>query len=238
MLRTIFYNLLLLLGRVLSNVLIRLTITGRENLPDTGPLIIISNHFSWFEAPLLGIHLPYLLTFFMAAELPEQSVWLKLIVYAVDVIPVQRGRVDRSALRQASQVLDQQGFLIIFPEGGIDPDLSEAVANGRPIPMSEGQNTRLSAQLIPARSGTAYLAAASGAKLLPVTFLGTERIQENLRKFKRTPVEMCIGQPFGPLTLEPGLRGRDRRARLDELGDQMMQRLADLLPPANRGPYA
>jgi 1-acyl-sn-glycerol-3-phosphate acyltransferase len=238
MLRLIRIHAITLLFRLISKAWIKLTIVGRENVPSAGPLIIISNHFSWFEPPLLGIHLPNRPSFFAAAELAEQSRLLKYIFSPFDVIAVRRGRVDRAALWAALQRLEQGGHLLIFPEGGIDPDLQEAVASGRSIPLDEGQNARLSAQLIPARPGAAFLAVKSQVRILPVAFLGTEQVLNNMRHWRRTPVTMRIGVPFGPLPMEPGLRGAARRAYLDEMGHAMMRQVAALLPVENRGPYA
>ncbi len=85
---------------VVSKFLFKLTISGRENLPDGGPLIIIGNHFSWYEAPLIALHLPYRIAFFAAAEL-QASRFIRLLSYAVEMIPVRRGAPDRAALRRA-----------------------------------------------------------------------------------------------------------------------------------------
>jgi 1-acyl-sn-glycerol-3-phosphate acyltransferase len=227
-----------LLVRAVCSTLIKLTIVGRENIPPAGPLIIISNHFSWFEPPLLGLHLPARPTFFAAAELAKQSRLLQFIFDPFDVIPVRRGRPDRTALRAALQRLEEGGQLLIFPEGGIDPELQEAVASGRAIPLDEGQNARLDARLIPARPGAAYLAVQSQAPILPAALLGSELVLSNMRRWRRTPVTMRFGPTFGPLEMEPGLRGTARRARLDELGHLMMSHIARLLPVENRGPYA
>ncbi len=237
MLQIILRRIIVLVSHLIAKLLVRLTITGQEHLPSEGPLIVIANHFSWFEAPLLGLHLPYELAYFAAAEMKDWSPILRIFIYLFDIIPVHRGQIDRTALRRALKHLENKGVLVIFPEGGIDPDLQQEVATGRPIPMDEGQNSRLSAELITARPGTSFLAVQSHAPILPVAFLGTEMIQGNLRRWRRTPVEMHIGPVFGPFDLEPGLRRAERRDRLDDLGDRMMRQIADLLPPKNRGPY-
>jgi hypothetical protein len=67
--------------------------------------------------------------------------------------------------------------------------------------------------------------------------LGTERILPNIMKFRRTNVTIRIGPAFGPLTIEPNLQKTERRHRLDRLAEQIMQRVAILFPPENRGPY-
>ena len=66
---------------------------------------------------------------------------------------VHRSRADREALRQATAVLEAGGRLLIMPEGGIDPELRDAMASGEERPFTEGMNSRLSAQLIEARPG-------------------------------------------------------------------------------------
>ena len=238
MLRSLRRVFLLLLGRILQKIFISLTITGWENLPEEGSLIVISNHFSLFEAPLIGLTLPTIPTYMVATEL--QSHWLVRILFSTfDLIPVWRGQVDRGALRQAVQVLAGGGIVGIMPEGGIVPDLMTAISRGEQIhTLPLEQTARQSAQLIPARPGVAYLATRSLAQILPIAFLGTEKIIGNMKRLRRTKVQMIIGRPFGPLTLDADLRGPARRHCLDELGDVMMRHLAALMPPENRGPYA
>ena len=238
MLRSLRRAFLLLLGRILKRIFVSLTITGWENLPEKGPLIVISNHFSLFEAPLIGLTLPTIPTYMVATEL--QSHWFVRILFgAFDLIPVWRGKVDRAALQRALQVLGEGGIVGIMPEGGIVPDLMAAISSGEQIhrlPLE--QTARQSAQLMRARPGVAYLATRASAQILPIAFLGTEKIIGNMKRLRRTKVKMIIGRPFGPLTLDASLRGAARRRCLDELGDVMMRHLAALMPPKNRGPYA
>ncbi|MFQ5419841.1 MAG: lysophospholipid acyltransferase family protein [Anaerolineae bacterium] len=237
MLREIWRFLIKFLLLAVSKLLFKLTISGRENLPKGGPLIIIGNHFSWYEAPLIGLYLPYRVAFFAAAELQE-SRFIRLLSYAVEMIPVHRGTPDRVALRRAQQWLEGGGVLLIMPEGGIDPELQATLSQGETVGLMVGQNSRLSGHLIPPRPGAAFLAVRTGAPILPVAFLGTELAQQNIQRRRRTAVSMRIGPVFGPLTVADGLHGRARRQQLDEFGHEMMRRLARLLPPENRGPYA
>lgn len=238
MIYTFLRYLLVFFGRyVLSKLFFKLTITGRQHLPQDGPLIIITNHFSWFEAPLIILHLPYKVSFLAATELQRFRLF-RLLMPIFDLIPIWRGQVDRAALRRARQTLDQGGVIGILPEGGVNPELQALVASGQPINEVEGHTSRPSAQLIKARPGAAYLAVHSQAAILPVAFLGTEQILQNVKRLRRTPVTLHIGPAFGPLTLEKGVHGPARRQRLGKLGDLMMAHIAALLPPENRGPYA
>lgn len=238
MLRRFTQALIYLVGSILLRLFIKLTIVGRENLPDPGqPLIIVSNHFSWFEAPLLYKHLPYRPVFIAAVDLLAHPV-VRLVAYAYEIIPIWRGQIDRKPLRRALTVLRDGGCIGIFPEGGIDPDLRPLTEKGKRTATTAGRPYRSEAQLIPARPGAAFIAVHSQAKILPVAFIGGEKVLPNLRRLRRTPVTMIIGAPFGPLSLDQSKRGPARREQMNALGDKMMRHIAALLPPENRGCYA
>lgn len=236
MLRSFIRFIFFAIGWLISKWLFKLTITGRENLPPGGPLILIANHFSWFEAPLIALNLPYKPVYMGATELQEYRI-LKLLFYAFEAIPVWRGQVDRKAFKQALAVLQQGGVLGIMPEGGIDLEIRDRTMQGEKT--AHTGNGRFSRNtLISARPGAAYLAVKSQAPILPIVFLGTENTLNNIRCLRRTPVMMIIGPVFGPLTAEPTTADRShKRQYLDNLGDQMMYQLAALLPPENRGSY-
>ena len=238
MYRSLLRALVYATAYLFAKLYVSVTAIGRENLPEEGPLIIISNHFSVFEPPLTALNLPYIPVYMTAVE--HQSHWvLRLVMKAYDTIPVWRGQVDREALRQAQRLLADGGILGIMPEGGILPELMEAIGAGQQVQgVPLDQTSRLSAQLIEARPGVAYLATRSSAQILPIAFLGTEKIMGNMQRWRRTKVQMIIGRPFGPLTLEADVRGAARRQQIKELGDVMMHHLAALMPPENRGPYA
>lgn len=224
--------------RLLFRIGLKLEIEGWEHLPPGGPLIIIGNHFSIFEAPLLMTFLPYgdRITWLAATELQESRI-LKVLIRLYNVIPVWRGQPDRTALRRAFDWLAGGGIIGIMPEGGVDESLRHLTLAGRQTTLHGGPNARLDAQLISPRPGAAYLAVRSGAPVLPAAFLGTERILLNLRRLRRTRVRMIIGPVFGPLVIDPALSKTERRDRLDELGHEMMRHMAALLPEENRGPY-
>ena len=224
--------------RLLFRIGLRLEIEGQEHLPPSGPLVIIGNHFSIFEAPLLMVFLPYgdRITWLAATELQESRI-LKALIRLFNVIPVWRGQPDRTALRRAFDWLAGGGLVGIMPEGGVDESLRHLTLAGQQTTLHGGPNARLDAQLITPRPGAAYLAVRSGAPVLPTACLGTERILLNLRRLRRTPVRLIIGPVFGPLVVDESLSKAERRAQLDELGHEMMRHMAALLPPENRGPF-
>jgi len=225
-------------GRLISKLLMDVEISGRDSLPppNSGPLIVVGNHFSWFEAPLLYLNLPYEMHFFGAKEL--QRLWyMRFLFNHFNIVPVWRGQIDRTALRQALQILEQGKVFGLMPEGGIDPDLRQRIGQGELVADVAGQESRLSAALMPARPGAAYLAVKSGARILPTAFLGTEQVAGNISLRRRTPVKMIIGEPFGPLTLSPNVKGGQRQVALAQMADTIMRQIAKLMPLANRGPF-
>ncbi len=238
-LKTLFRSLLLAFGRLLGFFLFRMTIHGWENLPPRKlrPLLLISNHFSWFDAPILTIYLPYQPAFLIATESLRLR-WYAVLIRLFDSIPIWRGQVDRKALATAQDYLRRDIVVGLFPEGGMNPEIAERVARGEQIHEVRAHASRRSGQLARGRSGSALLATSSEAYILPVVLYGTEFILDNLPKLRRTDITMRIGPVFGPLTIDPALRGPERRARLDELTDEMMRHLARLLPPERRGPFA
>lgn len=227
-----------LIGYPLFHMLMKIDVVGREHLPPKGePLILICNHFSWFEAPLLIGKLPYKIVILGSAEVWQHAVG-RLLATAFGGISIRRGQVDRQPLKQALMVLQRGDVLAIFPEGGIDPALRPLTAAGLNVADMPGQTTRIPGALISARPGAAYLAIKSGVRVLPTAVVGAEYLWHNLRRLRRTRVTLIIGPPLGPLAIEPSLTKAARRTAVNALGDEMMRHIAALLPPEQRGFYA
>lgn len=231
------HKLLLGVGRLISPLLFELKVCGEERVPRPGgPLLLIANHFSWFDPIILSLVLPFAPAFLVATEAQERR-WIAFFLRLFEAIPIWRGQVDRNALRSAVETLRNGKVVGVFPEGGINPELAGRVAQGEVISQLRGNGGRQNAQLIRGRSGAALLAVMSNVCILPVGLVGTESIFDNLRWLRRTSITVRIGQPFGPLTIDPALTGQARRRQLDALTDKMMERIAELLPPENRGYY-
>jgi len=125
---------------------------------------------------------------------------------------VRRGEVDRKALRKCLSILDAGGILGMSPEG----TRSKTGALQR------------------AKSGVAYFVQKTGAPLLPIAIWGTEKVVSGWKSFRRQEVHICIGELFSLPSPEKRLRSKD----LQILADQIMLRIAELLPEEYRGAYA
>lgn len=126
---------------------------------------------------------------------------------AIGAFPVRRGEGDRGALQTAAAVLAAGQPLGFFPEGH----------------RSE------SGQLIRARPGVAYVAQRSDAPVIPIGVIGTKRAR--LGAFWRRDILFRVGEPFRVTQLD--VDQSDAQA----VADAIMRRVADLLPPEQRGVY-
>lgn len=230
-------RVILKLGRGLGRSFLKIRVVNRHNLPGKPePLIVISNHFGWFDAYILTVFLPFQPVFLVATE--SQRKWfVRFFMNLFDGIPIWRGQVDRDAFRDALKVLNEGRPLGVFPEGGINPELAERVATGELITTQTGPSVRVDGRLARAKPGTALLATMSRKRILPVALLGTDKVAENMRRLRRTPVTIDVGPIFGPLAVTHGLTGNAKREQIDRLSHEMMYRVALMHPPEKRGFY-
>jgi 1-acyl-sn-glycerol-3-phosphate acyltransferase len=143
-------------------------VVGQHIVPETGPLIIASNHLSGVDVPLIPAYLKRRVVY-MAKEETFTSRWGWLIRF-LGAFPVRRGEADRQSLRAAEEQLKAGRILCIFPEGT------------RSKTHTLGQ----------AHAGTGMIALRSGAPVLPVAIWGSEYA---FKKF-RPRVHVVFGQPM------------------------------------------
>lgn len=196
--------------QLLVGALCRADVAGVENVPQTGAFLAVVNHLAITDPTLIMSYFPRQMTVF-AADKWRKVFGIREIVETAGVIWVARGEADLSAIRQAVGTLKA----------------------GWPIGMAPEGTRSLTRALQPGKVGAAYLADRAGVPLLPVAIWGTERLPENVRRLRRTPVHMRVGRPFRL----PG-DGRARSRELEAYTDQIMCRIAALLPPEYRGVYA
>ncbi|MBI3286984.1 MAG: 1-acyl-sn-glycerol-3-phosphate acyltransferase [Chloroflexi bacterium] len=198
---------------LLLKLLSRWEVSGRENLPGGGPLLVIFNHLGHLDPPLLMATFPWRFTGLAVAGLrkvPLTGAFLQLS----GVIWVNRSEYDREALRKALHVLEKGGVLGIAPEGRIS----------------------VTGALERAKNGPIFLAQRANVPILPVAITGTEKALAELRRWRRPHLRVAIGRPFR-LDASAG-EVLSRREELRRQADLLMLRLAELLPSEYRGVYA
>jgi 1-acyl-sn-glycerol-3-phosphate acyltransferase len=191
-------------------LLTRCQVAGKENIPNEGPLIVVANHLSNTDPPLLSASIPRRIVF-MAKEELFRHPFFGPLTRGWHAFPVHRGRLDLEALRNAQQVLKQGMVLGMFPEA------------------MRSSNT----QMQQAYTGVALIAFRSNATLLPVGITGSHKMVKHGFTLRRPLIKVNIGKPF---TLPPP-KGRLTKEQLSPATDFIMKRVAELLPESYRGYY-
>ncbi len=150
-------------------------IVDAQRVPQRGPLIIVSNHASYFDPPLLSNAVRRPVAFMAKAELFKIPVLNQLIRW-YGAYPVQRGARDRSAIRAAHQALSQGWSVGIFLTG------------------TRTQDGRIDQ----AKLGAALIAAQTQVPLLPVCLWGTEEILSRGAIPRPVPITVRIGELIPP----------------------------------------
>jgi 1-acyl-sn-glycerol-3-phosphate acyltransferase len=202
--------------RWLSNVLLTLVsirkIEGLENMLSRGPYILVSNHLSRVDAPLLLTIVKNNNVSGWAAAKYRSHPLFGPIVRLGGGIFIRRGEVDRDALKSAVAWLQEGNIFGIAIEG----------------------TRSKTGTLIRAKTGAAYLADQANVPIVPVAIMGTESLMSNLLRLRRTRLTVRIGMPF---TLPP-LQENERAKGLRRHADEIMCRVAVMMTPAYHGAYA
>ena len=198
------------LARFCFRVFGRLEVAGKECVPHHGPLIVVCNHLSFNDPPLLVAAIARPLFFIGKQELFKNPI-ARVCMRAFHVAPFNRSGTGVDAVRVLMQNLERDRAVVIFPEGHRSPD------------------HRLQKGML----GVVYLALKSQAPILPVGITGTQRFPVWRIFFPFTRMKASIGPPF---TL-PVIEGKPSKAVMSSLLDMVMGRVADQLPPEYRGVY-
>lgn len=205
----LFYYVANTVMKALLTALTRWRVEGKENVPRKGPLIVVSNHMTYVDPPLLGASVPRRITFMAKQELFRHSL-MGLVVRAYGAFPVSRDRFDREALHHALEILNHGKVLGMFPEG----------------------KRSFSHQLQEIQPGTAFIAARSGAPIVPVGISGSEQVRGIRFIVRRPSIIVRIGRPFN---LPSNEDIRPNRSKLGQYANLITERIAELLPPNYQG---
>jgi 1-acyl-sn-glycerol-3-phosphate acyltransferase len=190
-------------------------IVGFEHLPDTPGLVIACNHVGRLDAalPYYILERPDIIV--IVAEKYKKYAVTRWLTRVVNGTFIDRYNADVGALRATLRRLQSGGVFAMTPEG----------------------TRSKSGNLIEAKPGGIYLAWKAGVPIVPAAVTGTEDavVRDRLKHFKRLDIQAIAGEAF---TLPPVADGRDRDALMQQYTDEVMCRIAALLPPERRGFYA
>ncbi len=206
--RRVRRNLLRWSGRILLSMLTRTEVTGLQNFPTRGPLLVVGNHIATMEVVLMVVYAPWQMELLGPGDIPPPPM-MDAIARMHGYIPINRGNMDRAALNHALGILKQGGVLGMFPEGGI---------------WDTGEK--------PAKSGVAWLSYHARAPILPIGFGGLEGALNAAMKLKRPALSMHVGPQIPAVTVPPGM---SRKLALQNAAQHVMDEVNALIPEQYQG---
>ena len=200
---------------IIASILTRWEVIGKENIPKSGPLIIVGNHFHFLDtvAPIHSTHWP--LEYIGDFEMPNAPPVMRMFPNAWQTLKIEQGTPNFEALQASEAILAQKGVLVIYPEGHV---------NGGPLRS--------------ALPGAAYIALRTGVPLLPIGTVSDNNwrlFKTMTEKNRRLRIFTRIGKVFGPFKTEDS--HRPNRQELKETGMKIMMKIAELLPKEFRGEF-
>ena len=180
-----------------------------RKIPTTGPFIIAMNHINFLEVPLIFVDLRPRKIHGIAKKETWNNPVLGFIADCWESIPINREGFTARTFRRVKEFLKKGDFIVIAPEGTRTGD----------------------GKLRKAHPGIITMAMQADIPIIPLVHYGGESFWDNLSRLKRTKFTYKVGEPFKLLTED---KNRETRR---ELVDQLMYRMAALLPEKYRGYY-
>ena len=185
--------------RILTSVWFDLKVYGKENVPETGGVLLVANHQSYLDPPLLGVQLRRKASFLAKSGLFVNPVF-GWVIRNCNAFPVRQGEGDVGAVKETIRRLQEGHMLTVFPEGGRTED----------------------GELQPILNGAALVVRKAGVPIVPVVVDGSFKAWPKHRKlWQRHPVRVLFGKP----AVVHHLKAREITAFIDA---QLHELLADL----------
>lgn len=207
------YRTLRSVVRFILKLIADIELNGLEKVP-AGNALVAVNHLGRLDPAILLYAVDREDIILPVAEKYRDHPLFGALGRVVNVVWLNRFEADYSALRKILERMKQGGLMVIAPEG--TRSKTEALQE--------------------AKMGVTFLALKSGYPVVPVALTGTEdrSVVENLKHLRRTKINVTIGDPYY-VTLPPG---KGREAAMHQATDELMSRIAAMLPEKYRGIYA
>ena len=187
----------------LARIVYRPRVEGRGHVPKTGPVIFASNHLSFIDSVAIPVAAPRPVHFLAKSSYFEGSGlggWASRQFFtAIGAVPVQRGvgQAALDALDQQRALLEDGSAVALYPEG----------------------TRSLDGRLYKGRTGVAFLALQTGAPVVPVGLIGTDKVMPVGAKMPslKHRVTVRFGEPLDLAHHGPANSGRARRLATDEI---------------------
>ena len=193
-------------------LLVRFKVVGRENMPAQGPYIVVLNHTSVVDTPVLLLNFPLQKWRFFAIEKWKFHPVYGPIMSWLGAIYIKKDMVDRQQLREAMAAVQEGNVFGLAPEG----------------------TRSFNGQMMAAKDGAAYLASRAKVPILPVGLVNNDVLFANIKRFRPTTIEVRIGKPV--MLPDNGRRVRSRD--LPAYTHFIMVHIAAQLPKRYHGHYA
>ncbi len=202
-----------LLVRVILRLIAQVEIHSIENLPQEG-FILAANHLGRLDSAILYYAIDREDIIMPVAEKYKNHWFFGPLVRSLGGFFINRFDADLVAIREILRRMKKGGIFVIAPEG--TRSKSESLQRAHP--------------------GVAFFASKSGAPVVPIAITGTEDrvVLENLKRFRRSRIVVRAGRPI-QVRLDQALR---REQALQDATDDLMCRIAAMLPEKYRGVYA
>lgn len=186
--KTFFYRVVTVFIGAVARLVFRPSIRGRDNIPLSGPVLIAPIHRSNLDFAFT-LFMSRRKVFFMAKDSLFKIPVLGTALVQLGAFPVKRGSADRESMRSAEEVLNAGHALILFPEG----------------------TRKFGPNVAPLHDGAMFIAARTGATVVPVGIAGTDRVLTKDAKIPRpVKVRIVVGAAITP----PQHDGRPTRSEI------------------------
>jgi 1-acyl-sn-glycerol-3-phosphate acyltransferase len=174
-LRAIWYGLMGALAWIMFSAFLRYRSFGRDNVPCSGGVLIVSNHQSYMDPLLIGVGLLRQINIMARRSLFHKSVLFRWLIQSLNAFPLNDDRVDIGAMKEAIRRLKAGKIVLMFPEGTRTKDGS--IGDIHP--------------------GVAVIAKRSGVPVVPAVIHGAFEAWPRTNKFFRFhPVKVAFGRPL------------------------------------------